>query len=316
MGFRHISSKQKWLRGHRDFEWPDQYSREGLAEATLFFDRFLKGIRNGFDATPKVRLDVMDAYDFDDQLGRPEDDFPLPRTEYRKLYLDAANRSLSQTPVARESKCHYDANKGKATFDITFDEETELTGYMKLHLWVEADGNDDMDLFIAVQKLDAKGKWLPTSVMGAPHPGCPGKLRVSLREVDEQHPHHTEFQPWHPFKNPQPLKPGEIVPVEIEIYASSRVWHPGEQLRVEVMGHYERYGLVRAFRLGHQQQGQSRHPLRRQVRLVPAGAVHPAQVCRWRQSVSVERIPQRAFGGPRPSAGALHVYQFLTASSM
>jgi predicted acyl esterase len=247
MGFRHISSKQKWLRGHRDFEWPDQYSPEGLAEATMFFDRFLKGIRNGFDATPKVRLDVMDAYDFDDQLGRPEEDFPLPRTEYRKLYLDAANRSLSSTPVARESKCHYDANKGKATFDIAFDEETEFTGYMKLRLWVEADGNDDMDLFIAVQKLDAKGKWLPTSVMGAPHPGCPGKLRVSLREVDQTHPHHTEFQPWHPFKNPQPLEPGEIVPVEIEVYASSRVWHPGEQLRVEVMGHYERLDWFEPF---------------------------------------------------------------------
>ena len=32
---------------------------------------------------------------------------------------------------------------------------------MKLHLWVEADGNDDMDLFVAIQKLDKHGKWLP-----------------------------------------------------------------------------------------------------------------------------------------------------------
>ena len=118
---------------------------------------------------------------------------------------------------------------------------------MKLRLWVEADGNDDMDLFVAIRKLDATGKWLPTLVMGAPHPGCPGKLRVSLREVDETHPHHREFRPWHPFKNVQKLKPGEIVPVEIEIYASSRIWHPGEQLQVEVMGHYERIDWFEPF---------------------------------------------------------------------
>ena len=49
MGYMHISSKQKWLRAHREFEWPDQYSRLGLEEATLFFDRYLKGIRNGWE---------------------------------------------------------------------------------------------------------------------------------------------------------------------------------------------------------------------------------------------------------------------------
>ena len=154
---------------------------------------------------------------------------------------------MSQTPVTRESKGHYDANKGKATFDITFDEETELTGYMKLHMWVEATATTIWICSSPCRSWTAKGKWLPTNVMGAPHPGCPGKLRVSLREVDENHPHHTEFQPWHPFENPQPLKPGEIVPVEIEIYASSRVWHPGEQLRLEIMGHYERIDWFEPF---------------------------------------------------------------------
>ena len=245
MGFRHISSDKKWLRAHRDFEWPDQYSRESLADATCFFDRYLKGIHNGWESTPRVRLDVMDAYDFDYQVGRPEEDFPLARTEYRRLYLNASNRTLSEAPVSRESEVHYDANLGKATFDMTFEEETELTGYVKLRLWVEADGNDDMDLFIAVKKLDGNGKWLPTHVLDRPHPGCPGKLRVSLREIDQEKS--AEFQPIYPFNNPQKLAPGQIVPVDIEIYPSSRVWHSGEQLRVEVMGHYERIDWFEPF---------------------------------------------------------------------
>jgi predicted acyl esterase len=244
-GFRHISSKKKWLRIHRDFEWPDQYSRQGLDELTRFFDRYLKDIHNGWESTPRVRLAVMDAYDFDYQIDRPENEFPLARTEYRKLYVDAANRALVREPVAKESKVSYDANEGKATFDITFDEETELTGYMKLRLWVEADGNDEMDLFVAVQKFDKNGKWLPVNVLGAPHPGCPGKLRVSLREIDKEKS--TEFQPIYPYNNPQKLKPGEIVPVDIEIWPSSRIWHPGEQLRVEVMGHYERIDWFEPF---------------------------------------------------------------------
>ena len=125
----------------------------------------------------------------------------------------------------RESQIHYDANLGKATFDISFEKETELTGYMKLHLWVEADGNDDMDLFVAIQKLDKNGKWLPTNVFGVPHPGTPGKLRVSLRKTDPATS--TEFQPMYPYNNPQKLKPGEIVPIDIELWPSSRIWHPG-----------------------------------------------------------------------------------------
>jgi predicted acyl esterase len=251
--FRHISSKKKWMRAHRDFEWPDMRSRESIDDLTRFFDRYLKGIRNGWESTPPVRLAVMDAYDFDYAVDRPETDWPLSRTEHRRLYVDAANRALSKKPVASESKIKYDAEAGKATFDMSFDEETELTGYMKLRLWVEAEGSDEMDLFVAVQKLDKVGKWLPVNVLGRPHPGAPGKLRVSLRELDEKKS--TEFQPIYPYNNPRKLKPGEIIPVDIEVWPSSRIWHRGEQLRVEVMGHYERVDWFEPFKWDTQNKG-------------------------------------------------------------
>ena len=35
---------------------------------------------------------------------------------------------------------------------------TEITGYMKLHLWVSAPDHDDMDLAIKVEKLSKDGK--------------------------------------------------------------------------------------------------------------------------------------------------------------
>ena len=179
---------------------------------------------------------------------------------------------LCRRPRSRgESKCHYDANKGKATFDITFDEETELTGYMKLHLWVEADGNDDMDLFVAIQKLDAKGKWLPYNVMGKPHPGCPGKLRVSLREVDEKHPA--------PQRVPAVASLQELAEAQAGRDRAGRdrdlSFEPdlarGRAVTRGGHGALRAHRLVRALRLEHHQQGQSRHSLGRQERRLGTG---------------------------------------------
>ncbi len=236
--FRRVTSPQVWLRAHRDFEWPDAREPENLEDLRRFLDRYLKDIRNGWEMTPRVRLDVMDAGDIDYQVRRPEKEFPLARTQYEKLFLDANTGQLSLNPVKQESSVRYESTKELAKFTIKFDEDTELTGYMKLRLWVEADGADDMDLFVAVQKLDEKGEFAPTIVLGEPHPGTPGLLRVSHRELDEERS--TPYQPFHTHCREQLLKPKEIVPVEIEIWPTSKFWHMGQQLRVVVSGHYVR----------------------------------------------------------------------------
>ncbi|MDR1572618.1 MAG: CocE/NonD family hydrolase [Clostridiales Family XIII bacterium] len=244
-GFQQISSKKKWIRIHRDFEWADFYMHENLADLKLFFDRYLKGIRNGWESTPPVRMDVMDAYDFDAQKLRPEETFPLARTVYKKLYLNAGQGSMGYDKYPISSKARYDAKKGKTTFDFRFDEDTELTGYMKLHLWVEAEGHDDMDIFASIQKLGADGKFLPANIIGAPHPGTTGRLRVSMRELDEDKS--TDYRPQHTYGKIEKLSPGQIVPIDIEIWPLSRLYHKGEQLRVELAGHYFRENWFEPF---------------------------------------------------------------------
>jgi predicted acyl esterase len=245
-GFRKIRSPKKWLRVHRDFEWPDSYSWWNLEDLKRFLDRYLKGIRNGWELTPRVRFEVMDAYDYDYQVNRPEKEFPLARTKYTKLYLDASKKALSFEPVATVSKASYDANEGTTTFDITFEEDTEITGFLKAHLWVEADGHDEMDLFLTLQKLDENGEFLPTLVLGEPHPGAWGRLRVSHRALDPDLS--TDYQPVHSHLAEEKLKPGEIVPVEIEIYPLSRIWHKGQKLRLQIAGRYFREGWFEPFR--------------------------------------------------------------------
>ncbi len=244
-GFRRIRSPKKWLRCHREFEWPDTYSTFGIQDLKLFYDRYLKDIRNGWELTPRVRLEVMDSYEFDYQTNRPEKAFPLKRTQYKKLYVDAAKNALCFEPVKDVSKVSYDGETEEANFDITFDEDTEITGFMKLRLWVEAEGHDDMDLFISIQKLDKNGEWLPVSVLEEAHPGAWGKMRVSRRDLDEKLS--TDFQPVQSHLKDEKLKPGEIVPVDIELWPHSRIWHKGEQLRVRVAGRYIREGWFEPF---------------------------------------------------------------------
>ena len=108
-------------------------------------------------------------------------------------------------PVAEESFAGYEAVAGEVAFEMTFDQETELTGFMKLRLWVEARGADDMDLIVTVQKADAEGNVVPTLSTAGPHPGVSGVLRASRRELDEDRS--AAYQPVHtPPRAPLPRR--------------------------------------------------------------------------------------------------------------
>lgn len=238
--FRKIKSRKKWLRAHREQEWPDLYTPANIADLTLYFDRYLKNIHNGWEMTPRYRIEVMDAFDCDYQTNRPENEFPLKRTEYKNLYLNAETCTLESENPGTEAKVSYESNTEALNFDITFDEDTEITGYMSLRLWVEAKDHDDMDLFITIKKLDEEGNWLPTYILGEPHPGSWGKLRVSHRELDKKES--KKFEPVLSHLKEEKLSKGEIVPVDIAIVPSSKIWHKGQQLRVEIAGRYIREG--------------------------------------------------------------------------
>ncbi len=237
-GFRKIKSTKKWLRAHRDFEWPDAYSTANLEDLERFYNRYLKLERNGWELTPKVRLEVQDVNDHNFMDNRPETSFPLKRTQYEKLYLDSRKMTMKSEPVREESHAAYDGKTGQVTFDYRFEEDTEITGYMKLRLYVAAESYDDMDLFINVQKLSTTGDFLPITIFGEPHPGAWGKMRVSRRKLDEKLS--TDYNPVQAHTEDEKLKPGEIVPVDIEIVPTSRFWHKGQHIRVQISGRYIR----------------------------------------------------------------------------
>jgi len=237
-GFRKIKSRRKWMRAHRDFEWPDTYSPQNIEDLKRFYDRFLKDVRNGFDMTPRVRIEVMDAYDFDFQTNRPEKEFPLARTEYTKLYLNAENTQMSFEAPTQTAKASFDSETEELCFDITSQEDIELTGFLKLHTWLSMDEHDDADLFLAIKKISANGEEWPTLTLNEPHPGAWGKMRVSERALDENLS--TEYKPVQAFNGGEKVTPGQIVALEIAISPTSRIWHAGETLRLQIAGRYIR----------------------------------------------------------------------------
>lgn len=107
---------------------------------------------------------------------------------------------------------------------------TEITGYMKLHLWVSAPDHDDMDLAIKVEKLSKDGKPLfdPTGVTIA----ATGYMRASMRQLDTLRT--TEAEPYYTYTTEQKLKPGEIVPLEIEIWPMGLMFDKDEILQLTV----------------------------------------------------------------------------------
>ena len=84
--------------------------------------------------------------------------WPIPNTDYHKLYLNPIAKKLQTDAILTESSITYDAMKGQANFRFNFKEETELSGNMKLKLWISTNKGSDMDLFVALKKYDTLGK--------------------------------------------------------------------------------------------------------------------------------------------------------------
>jgi uncharacterized protein len=244
-GFREISSEQKWLEVHGRKKWEYYHRPASVARQMKFFDHFLKGIDNEVPDWPRVLLEIRErAY-----VGRwiEEQGWPLARTEYRQLFLDRYGLLRVALPKT-EGELRYDATEpgARAQFDYTFDEPTDLVGYMKLKLWVEAVGSDDMDLFVAVQRFDSNGQIVHFPFYAEHDDGSValGWLRASHRELDEARS--TPWQPWHLHAQEQKLEPGVPVPVEIEIWPSGTHFGRGDMLRLIVQGRdvYEYPGAI------------------------------------------------------------------------
>jgi putative CocE/NonD family hydrolase len=237
--FEKARSEHKWVYTHRTGKWVSYYSEDVQNLTREFMDCFLKDDTSSeFLDRPPVRLEVRSSRDTIHSV-RHENEWPLARTQYTRLYLDGHAGCLSIEKSKQAMEVMHSAKRGWTLFNYGFTEGTELSGYMKLRIWVEVRPKkvgdvcpDDMALYLGVNKLDASGHIVKFngSVGNINDMVTRGYCRVSRRELDP-----VESREWHPVQtgsSEQKLQEGEIVPVDIELYPSSTFFNAGEALQL------------------------------------------------------------------------------------
>ncbi|KAI1343288.1 Alpha/Beta hydrolase protein [Xylariaceae sp. FL0016] len=255
-GWLEVDTPDKWLRWHPWQEWYDLWGNlQAKDELMQFFDHFLRAEDNGWEKTPHVRMAVLKFGTSDPLENIVEDDFPMARTEYKKLYLQPGD-SLSHQQPTEAGVVSYDSEKDdSASFTYKFAQKTQIVGMPKAVLYMSCDDADDMDVYVLIEKLDKDGK--PMKNLNIPWKGIPvksfdeftpeqstevvlykgpvGILRASHRAIDPEKSMHPNW-PFHPHEKEEKIPPGTVVKLDIGIWAMGIEYEAGEGVRVVVSG--------------------------------------------------------------------------------
>jgi predicted acyl esterase len=227
------SSKEKWLEMHGLEHWTHFYTDYGNNLQMKFFAHYLKGEDNGWEKSPPVHLNVRHA---DGRfVERDENEWPLARTQWTKYYPDFKANALVTKPLASEQTTTFDALGDGITLELPpFTTETEYTGPAKARLFVSS-STSDADLFLIVRAFDPKGGEI--TFQGALDPNTPiaqGWLRASHRKLDPKRS--LEYRPYHTHDEHQPLTPGSVYQLDIEIWPTCLVLPKGYRISLSIRG--------------------------------------------------------------------------------
>jgi predicted acyl esterase len=240
-GFLGAASDQKWLEVHGGAHWTHFYTEHGRELQKKFFGHFLKDETTGWDEQPPVQLQVRHpGEEFEE---RDEEEWPIPRTDWTRYYLDADGRRFAPEQPEPSASVTYDALGDGITFlTEPLGEEMELTGPISANLFVESD-TEDTDLFLVVRVFTPDMEEIAFhGALDENKPIALGWLRTSHRKVDEEKS--EPYRPYHTHDEKQPLEPGEIHELDVEIWPTSIVVPEEYRIGISVRGNdYEYPGL-------------------------------------------------------------------------
>jgi putative CocE/NonD family hydrolase len=264
--FVNAASKHKKLRIHTGTHYHAFYAEEARRDQLRWFDHWLKGIDTGILDEPPVKIMIRTGGGTPgDYQFRFENEWPLARTQWTKLYLRAdrpdplpdpmgVEGGFAATPPAAEKALTYSATgttkAGVASASSTMTsggpmnrtgvsfqteplaQDTEVTGPVKLVLWVSST-QKDMDIFATLRNIGPDGKdvW-EVGQQGQPVPVAKGWLRASHRKLDPERS--LPYRPFHTHDERWWLEPGEVVECEIEIWPTGMVFRKGHCIRLDV----------------------------------------------------------------------------------
>ena len=232
-GFVRAASKQKWLEMHGLEHWTHFYTDYGVALQKKFFGHFLKGENTGWRRQPRVMLQVR--HPGEKFLERHESEWPLARTRWTKLYLDPADQRLAREPLRKNARVSYSGLGNGVTFlTPPLPRETEITGPIAAKLFVSSE-TTDADLFLIVRVFTPDMKEITFQGALDPHtPIAQGWLRASHRKLDTTLS--LPYRPYHTHDEQQPLKPGQVYELDVEVWPTCIVVPAGHRIGLTVRG--------------------------------------------------------------------------------
>jgi putative CocE/NonD family hydrolase len=195
-------------------------------------DRWLKGIRNGVDEGPPIRLFVMG-----ENVWRDEAEWPLKRAQATTFYLRGPRLLSAEAPADKEEADRYqydprdpvvidnfevmgprDRSGLEARRDLLvystppLEEDVEVTGPVTVRLWITSSAVDT-DFMVMLLDVHPDGKAYNVMPLEA------GVLRTRYRESQAA---------------PKPLQPGEPVELTIGDMVTSNLFRRGHRIRLHV----------------------------------------------------------------------------------
>ena len=264
-GYNRAASKHKKLRIHTGTHYHAFYTEEGRMDQLRWFDYWLKGIETGIMIEPPVKLMIRTGGGtMKDYRFRFENEWPLARTQWTKFYLRAdMAEPASDAQVEGELQREAPAESAAVTYSATgtshagvasasstmlsagpqnrtgvsfvtapMPEDTEVTGPVKLVLWVSST-QKDMDIFATIRNIGPDGKdvW-EVGQQGQQVPVAKGWLRASHRKLDPEKS--LPYRPYHAHNERWWLLPGAPVECEIEIWPACMVFGKGHRIRLDI----------------------------------------------------------------------------------
>jgi len=213
-------------------------STEMHLELKRWYDYWLKGIDTGIMDEPPIRYQVRPG-----GAWRTAEHWPFPELDYRRLYLapgkagaieslndgclawDAPADGAAPTTYSYPQK-EWGGWPGPGTAVLQPDGTLSGTAQIALKLWASSDQTDTEFL---VKIADQP----PTGERGSPPQGVTkGWLRGSHRALDPERS--TPARPWHPHDRLEPLIPGELYELDIELWPTSWTFRKGHRIRLEI----------------------------------------------------------------------------------
>lgn len=249
--YRRVSSSQRWLYTHRDGKWANFYSAEALAAQAAFFDHFLKGVDNGWESAPPVRIAVHDEGP-EPAAVLGDSDWPPADLNWTPLHLDLAGGQLSEGEIPGPATSAFDLRDGMLSLSWEATADVDLIGHNAVRLWISLEDTDDAHLFIGLRKFRGGRECLFEGSYGFGFDMLTrGWQRVAHRERDETLS--TPWQPVHTHRHAEPLQPGQIVAVDVALRPHATRMRAGDTLRLDIRGtwHFPRNPLTGQFPAGY-----------------------------------------------------------------